>query len=61
MKRYTTSQAAAVIGISNGLVRRYCRQGRLGELIGRNYSITEKQLRRFLDVPRTVGPPVKNA
>lgn len=62
-KRYTTLEAAAELGVSESLVRRYCREGRLGERIGRNFAITEAQLQKFKAEPRTVGrkpklPPV---
>lgn len=54
-KRYTTAEAAAALQISESLVRRYCREGRLGERIGRNFSITEKSLRAFAAVERARG------
>jgi len=54
-KRYTTAEAALSLGVDESLVRRYCRQGKLGERIGRNFSITELQLRRFAEQPRKVG------
>lgn len=54
-KRYTTAAAAAALGIDESLVRRYCRQGKLGERIGRNFSITEAQLKKFASTPRRVG------
>lgn len=56
-KRMTTKEAAERLGISESLVRRYCRSGRLGERIGRNFAITETQLSRFQDKPREVGRP----
>jgi excisionase family DNA binding protein len=56
-KRYTTTEAAEVLGISARLVKRYCKEGRLGEKIGRDYSITEAQLKRFRDKPRSPGRP----
>jgi len=59
MKRYTTAQAAAELGISEGLVRRYCRAGRLGSRIGRNFSITKTQLKRFAEKERKAGRPAQ--
>lgn len=58
-KRYTTAEAAVTLGLSESLVRRYCREGRLGERIGRNYSITEKSLRAFAAVERARGRKAK--
>ncbi len=55
-KRYTTAEAAAALQISESLVRRYCREGRLGTRIGRNFSITQKQLTDFQAAPRPRGP-----
>lgn len=60
-KRYTTAEAAEVLGISARLVKRYCKEGRLGEKIGRNYSITEAQLRRFMESPRSPGRPQRES
>jgi excisionase family DNA binding protein len=54
-KRYTTQEAAEVLGLDPSIVRRYCRLGRLGERIGRNFSITESQLKRFQEKPRPRG------
>jgi predicted site-specific integrase-resolvase len=46
--RLTTLEAAKILGIDESLVRRYCRDGLLGERIGRNFSITDDDLRRFM-------------
>lgn len=59
MKRYTTAEAAIILNISESLVRRYCREGRLGTRIGRNFSITQKQLTDFQSAPRPRGPRAK--
>lgn len=59
MKRYTTAEAAIILNISESLVRRYCREGRLGERIGRNFSITQKHLTDFQSAPRPRGPRAK--
>jgi len=53
--RYSTAQAAEILKIDESLVRRYCRDGKLGERIGRNFSITARQLQRFASQPRSVG------
>lgn len=58
-KRYTTAEAADELGVDESLVRRYCRQGLLGERIGRNFSITAAQLRKFASVPRKPGRKAK--
>ena len=59
--RHTTKQAAARLGIDDSIVRKYCREGRLGERIGRNFSITEDDLRTFIErrkaKPRFGRPP----
>jgi len=53
----TSSQAAERLGLAEGTVKRYCQQGRLGQKIGRNWAITEAQLKRFAKKPRPVGNP----
>lgn len=54
---YTPEQAALVLGISPTLVRRYCRQGRLGQSIGGHWLITPDDLQRFQAKPRKSGNP----
>jgi hypothetical protein len=60
-KRLTTIEAAFILGISDTLVRRYCRTGRLGQRIGRDYSITMAQLKAFSAIPRPRGPRPKKS
>ena len=56
-KRHTTAEAARILGITPRLVRKYCSEGRLGSVIGRDYSITHDDLMRFQKKPRRVGRP----
>jgi excisionase family DNA binding protein len=53
----STTDAAELLGISPGLVRRYCRQGRLGSRHGRDYRITAEQLAEFAKLDRPRGKP----
>ena len=56
----TTSEAAAMLGVSEGRVRQYCRAGRLGQQIGRNYLIRQAEARKFAPLPtgrpKTLAP-----
>jgi hypothetical protein len=52
----TTSDASAVLGVSAERVRQYCRAGRLGQRIGRNYLIRQSDARKFSPLP-TGRPP----
>lgn len=54
---YTPEQAAALLNISAALVRRYCRQGRLGQHIGGRWLISPDDLERFQAEPRKAGNP----
>lgn len=54
---YTPDEAAALLNISPALVRRYCRQGRLGKLLGGRWFITPADLARFKAAPRKSGNP----
>ena len=56
-KQYTPNEAAKILKIDSSLVRRYCRQGRLGTLYGKVWLITEADLERFKQQPRKVGNP----
>ena len=60
MQLLTTEQAARRLGLSAGLIRRYCRQGRLGKRVGRNFAISESDLRKFAAVARLIGKPPKS-
>lgn len=54
---YTPEEAAHLLGISAALVRRYCRQGRLGQHIGGRWLISPDDLTRFQAEPRRAGNP----
>lgn len=54
---YTADEAAIMLGISAALVRRYCRQGRLGKRIGNQWLITDEEIKEFEAKPRKVGNP----
>lgn len=51
----TTAEAAEVLGVSEGRIRQYCRAGRLGQKIGRNYLIRQSDAKTFSALP--VGRP----
>jgi excisionase family DNA binding protein len=53
----TPEQAAGLLGISPALIRRYCRQGRLGKHIGGRWLISLDDLERFKEKPRRAGNP----
>lgn len=56
-KLYTPIEAAKILRIDSSLVRRYCRQGRLGMQHGKVWLITESELEQFKQQPRKVGNP----
>ena len=56
-KQYTPIEAAKILNIDSSLVRRYCRQGRLGTQHGKVWLITESELELFKQQPRKVGNP----
>ena len=61
----TAQEAAAKLGIGEGLVRRYIRQGRFGDVerFGkRSHSLTEAQVKHFIKgrlKPAKMGRPPK--
>lgn len=57
MKYLTTLEAARLLKVSERRIRQFCADGRLGEKIGRNYAITERQLERFRQIERKPGHP----
>ena len=61
MKYHTTDEAAKQLKLSGVMVRRYCRQGRLGERIGRNWAISQADIDRFAAIPRKRGKPPLNS
>lgn len=56
-KLYTPIEAAKLLNINSSLVRRYCRQGRLGTQYGKVWLISESELEAFKAQPRKVGNP----
>jgi hypothetical protein len=56
-KLLTPAQAAAELNLTPRIIRRYCKQGRLGQKIGGRYIITRADLERFRNEPRKVGKP----
>jgi excisionase family DNA binding protein len=55
---YNATEAARYLGISDSLVRRYCRAGEISALrFGRNWAIKKRELDRFKKTPRPVGNP----
>lgn len=56
-KQLSIAQAAAKLGITDALVRRYCRMERIkAHRVGkRTWSIPEKELERFRSIPRSTG------
>jgi len=59
MNYITTNEAAARLGITPGLVCRYCRSGRIAAIKpGRDWLIDSDRLREYQ--PNPVGRPVEN-
>lgn len=56
-KQYTPYEASKILNVNPSLVRRYCRQGRLGTLYGKVWLISESQLEAFKAMPRKRGNP----
>lgn len=55
---YSSAEAADKIGITESLVCRYCRLGRIkARRIGRSWIITKEALDDFKKRPREVGNP----
>jgi excisionase family DNA binding protein len=57
MKPLSIPQAAEQLNISESLLRRYCRQGRLGVRIGGRWLVYQDELDEFAKKPRPVGYP----
>ncbi len=51
----TTAEAAKLLGLNVSRVRCFCKEGRLGQKIGRNWAITEAELEKFKTVPGPAG------
>jgi excisionase family DNA binding protein len=60
----TTQQVAKKLGLTESLVRRYCRQGKLkGEKRhgGSGWDIAPQEVARFSKIPRKIGRPKRVA
>lgn len=57
----TADDVAEELGITPQRVREFCRQGRLGRKIGRQWIISREDFERFVreDYPRKPGRPPK--
>lgn len=56
-KLYTVDEVAKLLKVNSSLIRRYCRQGRLGEYIYGRWLITPDELEEFKAKPRKRGNP----
>ena len=56
----TVPEVAIELNRSEHRVREYCREGRLGRKIGRQWLITRSELEEFKLIPRKHGAPFKN-
>jgi predicted site-specific integrase-resolvase len=57
IKMLTAAEAAEKLSVKAGIVRRYCREGRLGQLEGKVWLIAPAELERFKAIPRRRGNP----
>lgn len=53
----TTDEAATKLAMSDRRVRALCKAGRLGQLLGSRWVISEEELREFQKKPRIPGNP----
>lgn len=53
----STSEAAQILGVSQRLIGRYCKQGRLGQIVSGRYLITRDEIRKFRKIKRHPGRP----
>jgi len=56
-KLYTADEVAKELHVNASLIRRYCRQGRLGQYIYGRWLISPSELEAFKAKPRKVGNP----
>ena len=56
-KLYSTAEAAELLGITESLVRRYCREGRIGARVGERWVISADEVRLFRQIGRHPGRP----
>lgn len=52
---HSISEAAEHLGITEALVRRYCREGRIGSRVGKVWVISADELKLFSQIPRRRG------
>jgi hypothetical protein len=58
MNEYMTPrQAGERLSLSARRILQFCREGRLGQLVGERYIITSEELRHFEKIPRKPGRP----
>jgi predicted site-specific integrase-resolvase len=55
---YSAKEVGAKLGISQVLVRRYARQGRLRAVRSHPYVFTADAIQEFMERPRRVGNPM---
>ncbi len=55
MKLMTVEEVAEKLGITPQRVRIFCREGRLGQRVGRQWIITEEEFEHFRTIPRLPG------
>lgn len=60
-KLLSVPEAAEVLSLSNVRVRQLCQQGRIGEKIGRNYILTEREVKEFAKKTRPAGRPAQKS
>ena len=51
----TVDEVAEKLGLTPQRVRQFCRDGRLGQRVGRQWVITEEEFERFQSIPRQPG------
>jgi len=55
---FNATEAAEYLGLTDSLVRRYCREGKItADRIGRNWVMRQKALDQFKRTPRQRGNP----
>ena len=55
----TVEEAAQELELKPERVRAFCREGRLGRRVGRQWVITREELEAFKQIPRPPGRPRK--
>lgn len=56
-KLLTADEVAKLLHVNASLIRRYCRQGRLGQYLYGRWLISPDELEAFKKIPRKVGNP----